>query len=85
MSESMESINKKLKFVDRLLKEVYEMLNGKTDNVKGVGKPSGNSFEEKQKSYLEMLNNKRIREPKEQTLEYYKIKYDRESEIYVYF
>ena len=92
MSESdsietkMESINEKLKFVDRLLKEVYEMLNGKTDNtVKGVGKPSGNSFEEKQKSYLEMLNNKRIREPKEQTLEYYKIKYDRESENYVYF
>ena len=80
----MESINKKLKFVDRLLKEVYEMLNGKTDNAKGVGKPSGNSYEEKQKSYLEMLNNKRIREPKEQTLEYYKIKYDRESEIYVY-
>ena len=81
----MESINKKLKFADRLLKEVYEMLNGKTDNAsKGVGKPSGNSYEEKQKSYLEMLNNKRIREPKEQTLEYYKIKYDRESEIYVY-
>ena len=87
MSESdsietkMESINKKLKFADRLLKEVYEMLNG---NNKGVGKPSGNSFEEKQKSYLEMLNNKRIREPKEQTLEYYQIKYDRESKIYVY-
>ena len=89
MSESdsietkMESINKKLKFADRLLKEVYEMLNG-NNNAKGVGKPSGNSFEEKQKSYLEMLNNKRIREPKEQTLEYYQIKYDRESENYVY-
>ena len=81
----MESINKKLKFVDRLLKEVYEMLNWKTDNTgKGGGKPSGNSYEEKQKSYLEMLNNKRIREPKEQTLEYYQTKYDRESKIYVY-
>jgi len=45
----MESINKKLKFADRLLKEVYEMLNGKTDTVKGVGKPSGNSYEEKQR------------------------------------
>ena len=32
---------------------------------------------------MEMLNNKRIREPKEQTLEYYKIKNDRESENYV--
>ena len=32
---------------------------------------------------MEMLNNKRIREPKEQTLEYYKLKNDRESENYV--
>ena len=62
------------------------MLNGKTANtVKGVGKPSGNSYEEKQKSYLEIFINKRIRERKEQTLEYYNIKYDRESENYVYF
>ena len=82
----MELMTKKLNFAGRLLKEVLEMLNGKAANtVKGVGKPSGNSFEEKQKSYLEMLNNKRIREPKEQTLEYYKIKYDRKSENYVYF
>ena len=90
MSESdsietkMESINEKLKFADRLLKEVCEMLNGNNNTAKGVGKPSGNSFEEKQKSYLEMLNNKRIREPKDRTLEYYQIKYDRESENYVY-
>ena len=59
-----------MNFAGRLIKEVLEILHGKTANTgKGVRKPSGNSFEEKQKSYMEMLNNKRIREPKEQTLE----------------
>ena len=39
---------------------------------KGIGRPKGD-FESKQKQYLDMLNKGKIKQPKEQTLEYYKI------------
>ena len=39
---------------------------------KGIGRPAG-SFETKQQQYLKMLNDGKIKQPKEQTLEYYKI------------
>ena len=39
---------------------------------KGLGRPKG-SFEDKQKQYVEMLNKGRIKQPKEETIEYYKL------------
>ena len=39
---------------------------------KGVEKPKG-SFQEKQKQYLRLLRNGKIKEPKQTTLDYYKI------------
>ena len=39
---------------------------------KQIGRPSG-SFQDKQKQYMDMLNKGRINNPKEQTLEYYKL------------
>ena len=39
---------------------------------KNIGRPKG-SFEDKQKQYLKMLNEDKIKQPKQQTLEYYKI------------
>ena len=39
---------------------------------KGLGRPKG-SFEDKQKQYVEMLNKGRIKQPKSETLEYYKL------------
>ena len=46
---------------------------------KKVGRPRG-SFKEKQSQYLKMLNEDRVKQPKSQTLEFYKIK--RDSEVY---
>ena len=42
---------------------------------KQIGRPSG-SFQDKQKQYMDMLKKGRIKNPKEQTLEYYKIAKD---------
>lgn len=47
---------------------------------KQLGRPVG-TWETKREQYLKMLNEKKIKEPKEQTLEYYRIK--KEGEKYM--
>jgi Skp family chaperone for outer membrane proteins len=47
-------------------------------NKKGIGRPAG-SYETKQGQYLKMLNDGKIKQPKEQTLEYYRIVKDGEK------
>ena len=49
----------------------------------GIGRPAGN-FESKQKQYLEMLNNGKIKQPKEKTLEFYKIAKDNDDKYYLW-
>ena len=49
-----------------------------TFNKKGIGRPAG-SYETKQGQYLKMLNDGKIKQPKEQTLEYYRIVKDGEK------
>ena len=39
---------------------------------KGLGRPKG-TFEDTQKQYIDMLNNGKIKQPKQQTLDYYSI------------
>ena len=45
---------------------------GKILEKKGVGRPVGN-WDSKREQYLKMLNEDKIKQPKQQTLEYYKI------------
>ena len=45
---------------------------------RGLGRPAG-SYETKQGQYLKMLNDGKIKQPKEQTLEYYRIAKDGEK------
>ena len=45
---------------------------GKILEKKGVGRPVG-SWDSKREQYLKMLNEDKIKQPKQQTLEYYKI------------
>ena len=49
---------------------------------KGVGRPKGD-FHSKRVQYFEMIKSKKIKEPKEQTLEYYKINHDKATNTYV--
>ena len=44
----------------------------KSFEKKGIGRPAG-SYETKQGQYVKMLNDGKIKQPKQQTLEYYKI------------
>ena len=89
LESKIEAMTKKINAMSKQVKQILEKLNEKVEIAetigKGRGKPSGSTFEEKQQSYMEMLNNKRIREPKPETLQYYKIQFDKDSGNYVYF
>ena len=51
--------------------------------AKGVGRPRG-SYSEKQKQYINLLNEGRIKQPKDKTLEFYKIGKDKEGKYYLW-
>ena len=55
----------------------------KAFEAKGIGRPAGN-FDTKQKQYLDMLNNGKIKQPKDKTLEFYKIAKDKEGKYYLW-
>ena len=78
-------ISKNIKTLTELIKNIDEKINQpksnneddkeKMDKIfekKQIGRPAG-SFEDKQKQYMEMLNKGRIKQPKSETLEYYKL------------
>lgn len=84
----METMNKKLSSMHKIMKNILDKLEGKICGTneaveqKSHGKPRGTTFEEKQASFLEMLNNKRIKEPKPETVNSYKIKFDKDKNMY---
>ena len=88
ITTKLEGMNKKLismqKIVKTILEKMEQKICGANEAVdrKAHGKPAGSSFEEKQKSYLEMLNNKRIKDPKPSTLEFYNIEFDKDKNMY---
>ena len=78
-------ISKNIKTLTELIKNIDERINqpksnneddkDKMDKIfqkKQIGRPAG-SFEDKQKQYMDMLNKGRIKQPKSETLEYYKL------------
>ena len=87
--EKLNKCNNNVKLILQLLKTMDEKINekkgfkenGEAFEKKGVGRPAGD-FETKRKQYLDMLNSKRIKQPKETTLQYYKLDYDEDTETY---
>ena len=84
----MDLMNKALEKLDILVKNKPAENNDadaekeRIDKIfekKQVGRPRG-SFEEKRSQYLKMLNEGRVKQPKSQTLEFYKI--ERDGEVY---
>ena len=78
-------VSKNIKTLTELIKNIDEKINqpksnneddkDKMDKIfqkKQIGRPAG-SFEDKQKQYMDMLNKGRIKQPKSETLEYYKL------------
>ena len=87
VSSKFDEISKKLISINKVVKSFLEKMEQKNNYVneseeKKRGKPRGSTFEEKQQSYLEMLNGKKIREPKHETMIYYKIQYDKDKDLY---
>ena len=79
-------INEILGLVKQLVKDnvkkptTYE----KSTSSTPVDKGDKGDWSKKRKTYMERLNKSEIKVPKEQTLEYYQIKFDKESEKYVF-
>ena len=76
VSSKFESISRKLNLMNKVVQSILEKLEVKR------GKPKGSTFEEKQTSYLDMLNTKKIKEPKPDTILYYKFQYDKDKDLY---
>ena len=72
--EKLDEIDKKIDAVvtAKLADEDEKAKVEKIFEKKGIGRPAG-SYETKQGQYVKMLNDGKIKQPKEQTLEYYKI------------
>ena len=88
ISSKFDVISKKLISINKIVKTILEKMQQKnnyvneSDEKKSRGKPRGSTFEEKQASYLEMLNSKKIREPKHETMIYYKIQFNSDTGLY---
>ena len=78
-SNKLDEINNKLaKLMEQPVNKNDDAEREKMDKIfekKQIDRPAG-SFETKQKQDLSMLNENKIKQPKEQTLEYYRIARD---------
>ena len=91
LTNNKEEVIEKLDYVLELLKKEKEKHNVNEENHKDrinkafekkqIDRPVG-SWEDKRKQYLEWINQGKIAEPKDQTLMYYKIKYDEKTQKY---
>ena len=86
ITKMMKTIQDDVDEIKNKIKKNPEEEKGKIDKVfeaKGIGRPAGN-FESKQQQYLKMLNDGKIKQPKEKTLEYYKIAMDKDGKYYLW-
>ena len=78
-------ISKNIKTLTELIKNIDEKINQPKSNNEDdkdkmdkifqknqIGRPAG-SFEDKQKQYMDMLNKNKIKSPKQETIEFYKL------------
>ena len=84
--EKLDEITNKLNRCNKNVKLVLELLEKMSkakEQTKTEYKPMDETtYKNKRAVYLTKLNNKEIRQPKIQTLNYYKIDYDEDTETY---
>ena len=84
--EKLDEITNKLNRCNKNIKLVLELLEKMSkakEQTKTEYKPMDETtYKNKRAVYLTKLNNKEIRQPKIQTLNYYKIEYDEDTETY---
>ena len=83
--EKLTEMNNKLSRCNKTIKLVLELLEkmSKANETKTEYKPMDETtYKNKRAVYLTKLNNKEIKQPKQSTLNYYKIDYDEDTETY---
>ena len=95
LSSKLNVLNKNVKFlmtaIDKLMEKLVEPIFDKTQEnekekmnkifaKKQIGRPAGD-FDTKRVQYLKMLNDNKIKQPKQQTLEYYGINKDKDTYV----
>ena len=95
MSESSEEIKSPIKKLKEEVKELKELVNSLVERVvklegnKENIKPSDNkpnimdaNYNNRRSAYISKLNNKDIKQPKEETMKYYNVVYDADKNVY---
>ena len=85
------ALNQKIDDIKEWIKNEKQVENKTTDEEKEkmdkifekrqIGRPAGD-FNSKRRQYFELIKAKKIKQPKQQTLEYYKITYDKSTDTY---
>ena len=80
LTNKLSRCNKNIKLVLELLQKMSEANEKKTQTTYIA--PNSTEFKNKRAAYLTKFNNKEIKNPKESTLQYYKIDYNEDTEMY---
>ena len=83
--EKLDELTNKLNRCNQNIKLVLELLEkmSKANETKTEYKPMDETtYKNKRAVYLTKLNSKEIKQPKQSTLNYYKINYDEDTEMY---
>ena len=85
------ALNQKIDDIKEWIKNEKQVENKTTDEEKEkmdkifekrqIGRPAGD-FNSKRRQYFELIKAKKIKQPKEATLQYYKINYDKSTDTY---
>ena len=80
LTNKLNRCNKNIKLALELLQKMSEATEKKTQTTYIA--PNSAEFKNKRAAYLTKLNNKEIKNPKESTLQYYKIDYNEDIDQY---
>ena len=80
LTNKLNRCNKNIKLALELLQKMSEATEKKNQSTYIA--PNSAEFKNKRASYLTKLNNKEIKNPKESTLQYYKIDYNEDIDQY---
>ena len=82
LTNKLNRCNKNVKLVLDLLQKLHEATEKKTTPYNKDTRDG--TYENKRNVYVTKLNNKEIKQPKQTTLDYYKIEWDEDKEKYTY-
>ena len=80
LTNKVNRCNKNIKLIYELLQKMNETKEKKSPS--SYMTPNSAKYKNKRAVYLQKLNSKEIKQPKESTLQYYKIDYNEDTEMY---